>query len=59
LKQITQMVKIPAVAIGGISKNNIAEVVAAGADAVAVISAVLQAADPEIATRELVGLIEK
>ena len=59
LKQITQMVKIPVVAIGGINKNNIAEVVAAGADAIAVISAVLQAANPEIATRELVGLIEK
>jgi len=59
LRQVTQEVKIPVVAIGGINKSNIAEVMAAGADAVALISAVLQAADPEAAARELVGMIEK
>ena len=58
LKQITQEIQIPVVAIGGINKNNIAETLAAGADAVAVISAVLQAADPETAVRELVGIIK-
>ena len=59
LKQVTRTVKIPVVAIGGINKSNIKKVMETGADAVAVISAVLQAASPEIATRELVGLIEK
>ncbi len=59
LKQVTKTVKIPVVAIGGINKSNIKKVIAAGADAIAIISSVLQAADPETATRELVGLIEK
>ncbi len=57
LKQVTQEVKIPVVAIGGINQSNIAEVTAAGADAVAVISAVLQADDPEAAARELAGMV--
>lgn len=47
-------VAVPVVAIGGISASNIAEVVAAGADSAAVISAICGADDPEQATRELV-----
>ena len=45
---------IPVVAIGGINAENIAEVAAAGADAAAVVSAVVAAPDMEAATRELV-----
>jgi thiamine-phosphate pyrophosphorylase len=41
------------VAIGGISTVNAADVVAAGADGVAVISAITAAENPERATREL------
>lgn len=47
-------VSVPVVAIGGINASNIAQVVAAGADAAAVISAICGADDPEQATRELV-----
>lgn len=44
---------IPWVAIGGIDGDNVAEVVAAGAPAIAVVRAVCAAADPERATRRL------
>lgn len=44
-------VTAPLVAIGGITLDNVAEVIRAGADGVAVISAVCGAADPTQATR--------
>ena len=47
---------IPLVAIGGINRDNIAEVARAGADAAAVVSAVVAAPDMAEATRELVRL---
>ncbi|MDD5723845.1 MAG: thiamine phosphate synthase [Syntrophales bacterium] len=46
------------VAIGGINASNAAQVVAAGADCLAVASGVCAAVDPQAASRELVGLIE-
>ena len=51
--EITDAVSIPCVAIGGISTANAADAVAAGADGVAVISAITAAESPEAATREL------
>jgi thiamine-phosphate pyrophosphorylase len=54
LRSVKEAVQIPVVAIGGITRYNVAETVAAGADAVAVISAVVGTADPEAAARELV-----
>lgn len=50
-------VRVPVVAIGGISASNIGEVLAAGADAVAVISAVCSAADPRTAAAELAAMV--
>jgi thiamine-phosphate pyrophosphorylase len=58
LRQVRQVVKLPLVAIGGITKDNAAEVVAGGADSVAVISAILGAESLEEATREIVARIE-
>ena len=58
LTEIHEAVNIPVVAIGGINKNNVREVLAAGADSVAVISAVLGTDDIEEATRQLVNIIE-
>ena len=58
LKQIRQAVTLPLVAIGGINATNVREVLAAGADSVAVISAVLGAEDVEGATRQIVEQIE-
>ena len=45
------------VAIGGLNASNAADVVKAGGDCVAVVSAVCAASDPEAASRELVGII--
>ena len=45
---------IPIVAIGGIDARNVASVMAAGADGVAVVSAICAAPEPEAAARELV-----
>lgn len=47
------------VAIGGINEGNAAEVIAAGADGVAVVSAICAAADPEAAARRLRKLIDR
>jgi thiamine-phosphate pyrophosphorylase len=46
-------INVPLVGIGGITLDNAEQVVAAGADGVAVISAVCAAPDPEAATRQL------
>ena len=58
LRQIRQAVSLPLVAIGGITKDNAAEVIAAGAISVAVISAVLHAEDIKEAAREIVDTLE-
>jgi thiamine-phosphate pyrophosphorylase len=50
---------LPLVAIGGIDLGRVAEVIGAGADAAAVISAVAKAEDPVAATRALVTAIEE
>ena len=57
IKEIKKSVNLPMVAIGGINKDNLKEVIKAGADAAAVISAVLGAEDVEKATRQLVNII--
>jgi len=59
LKQVREAVSSPVVAIGGIDKSNIGEVIAAGADCVAVISAVLSKPDVKKATKGLVNEIRK
>lgn len=44
---------LPVVAIGGVTAENAAEAVSAGADGIAVVSAILKSPDPALATREL------
>ena len=53
VRKARAMTDLPLVAIGSIKKENTAEVVAAGADCVAVVTAIVSADDPEQATREL------
>src|SRR5690606_38257694 len=53
----SQLGKLPLVAIGGVSEANAGEVAAAGADALAVISAVMQADDPAAATKALLEAV--
>lgn len=50
--------RVPVVAIGGITPHNAPQLIAAGADAVAVISAVFGAADITAAAREFQSLFE-
>lgn len=58
LREIKKTVDLPLVAIGGIKIDNLPEVFAAGADAAAVISAVVLARSPERAAREMLERIE-
>jgi thiamine-phosphate pyrophosphorylase len=53
VRNLRSEVNVPLVGIGGITLDNAEQVVAAGADGVAVISAVCAAPDPEAATRRL------
>lgn len=57
LREVRSAVRIPVLAIGGITAANAEAVVAAGADGVAVISAVLDAKDPGIAARKILTRI--
>jgi thiamine-phosphate pyrophosphorylase len=53
LKQVVEEIPLPIIVIGGVSAENIPEVMRAGAHGVAVISAVCCQEDPEQATRAL------
>jgi thiamine-phosphate pyrophosphorylase len=57
LRRVRGEIPLPLVAIGGITVDNVGEVVRAGADAVAVISAVCAAADPAAAARRFLEAI--
>lgn len=57
VRRLRPHIPVPLVAIGGITEANLRPVVEAGADAVAVISAVCSAPDPAEATRRLLRLI--
>lgn len=58
LAEARRRLDLPVVAIGGITATNAPQLIAAGADAVAVISAVFAAADVEAAAREIQSLFE-
>ena len=57
LTEVRQAISIPLIAIGGITIENVGDVIAAGADGVAVISAVVGKADVTAAARDLRGRI--
>ena len=57
IRTIRPQTKAPLVGIGGVTRENVAEVIRAGADGVAVISAVCGATDPAAATREFLAAI--
>ncbi len=59
LSEIKQAVSIPIVAIGGINHGNVGDVIMAGADGVAVISAILNAPDIKQAAEAMMTLIRK
>jgi thiamine-phosphate pyrophosphorylase len=57
LREIRKNVTIPVIAIGGITRENIRDAFAAGADGAAIISAVVGAADITAAARDLKALV--
>jgi thiamine-phosphate pyrophosphorylase len=57
IRKLRGEIRVPLVGIGGITHDNVADVVRAGADGVAVISAVCAAPDPGAATRRFLELI--
>ena len=59
LREICGAVSIPAVAIGGIIRENVSELDGSGASGIAVISAIFGAGEPGKATGELLKLAEE
>ena len=59
LKQVVETIPLPIIAIGGITAENIGEVMRAGAYGIAVISAVCCQLDPQGATRALREALER
>jgi len=57
VRKVRGDIRAPLVGIGGITAANVGEVIRAGADGVAVISAVCAAPDPEAATRSFLAAI--
>ncbi len=56
LLRVRARVALPIVAIGGIASSTVGEVLAAGADAVAMISEIVRASDVEAKVRELLAI---
>jgi thiamine-phosphate pyrophosphorylase len=59
LREIRNAVSVPLVAIGGIDRQNVKEVIAAGADGIAVISAVVSRPDIAAAAGDLKRLVRE
>jgi thiamine-phosphate pyrophosphorylase len=57
VRKLRPDIRVPLVGIGGITHDNVADVIRAGADGVAVISAVCGAHDPTGATRRFLEII--
>ncbi|MBI4246126.1 MAG: thiamine phosphate synthase [Candidatus Rokubacteria bacterium] len=57
VRKLRPEIRAPLIGIGGITPANVAEVIRAGADGVAVISAVCAAPDPAATTREFLDAI--
>jgi thiamine-phosphate pyrophosphorylase len=53
LAMVRRLTALPLVAIGGIDAGNVGAAIRAGADGIAVVSAIVAAADPAAASREL------
>jgi thiamine-phosphate pyrophosphorylase len=57
LREIRRKVSVPVIAVGGINTHNVRDVIAAGADGVAVISAVVGSPDIAKAARDIRALV--
>jgi thiamine-phosphate pyrophosphorylase len=59
VKQIAQASKHTCIAIGGINLENTKDVIAAGAEGIAVVSAIMSAENPMEAARHLKGMVDR
>lgn len=59
VRRRASLAQLPAVAIGGINAANAPDVIAAGADGVAVISAILRSEDPRSSAANLLGAVDR
>jgi thiamine-phosphate pyrophosphorylase len=59
LRRLSIRTRKPLIAIGGINASNAASVIEAGADGLAVVSAIVSAFDPESAARELRTIVDR
>jgi thiamine-phosphate pyrophosphorylase len=59
LRELVESSAIPVYGIGGVSLSNAGQVLSAGAEGIALISAIIGAPDPKSATRELLDLLKK
>ncbi|GAB3690626.1 thiamine phosphate synthase [Salinarchaeum chitinilyticum] len=59
IRAVREATDLPLVGIGGIDAENAGDVVAAGAEGIAVISAITQAEDPAAATRDLASAVSQ
>jgi thiamine-phosphate pyrophosphorylase len=57
LREIRKAVRLPLVGIGGLNRDNVAEVIRSGAEGVAVVSAIVAAEDPQAAAEVLKQII--
>jgi thiamine-phosphate pyrophosphorylase len=58
LRKLRPLIRVPLIGIGGITHGNVQQVIHAGADGVAVVSAVGAAHDPRAASEHFVALIQ-
>jgi thiamine-phosphate pyrophosphorylase len=58
IRKVRSLTELPLVAIGSIKQENAADVIRAGADCVAVVTAIVAATDPREATRELLEQVK-
>lgn len=59
VQEIRKRIDIPIVGIGGINQTNAASVISAGADGIAVVSAIVSADDPALAAKNLKAIIDR
>lgn len=59
VKTIRKMIAIPIVGIGGINRQNALSVITAGADGIAIVSAIVGAEDPKDAAFELKSIVRQ
>jgi thiamine-phosphate pyrophosphorylase len=58
IRTIRKISRHPLIAIGGINIENAADIIAAGSDGIAVVSAICSAVDPKLASQELMEQIK-